>query len=157
MQRIPLNGGRFALVSDEDFECLSRYRWLTDSRGYAFRFDRAGGQIRKIAMHRMVLSLDDPDVLTDHVDGDKLNNQRTNLRACTKAQNNANKGRQRNNTTGFKGVCWSPRLRKWYSVIRTGQARRYLGSFEHPDEAHEVYCLAADLIHGEFANHGGAR
>ncbi|MEX3628107.1 MAG: HNH endonuclease [Burkholderia sp.] len=157
MAYIPLTGGKFALVDDEDFQRLSVHRWLTDKTGYAFRFDRSGASARKIFMHRDVLGLTDPAVLTDHANGNKADNRKANLRECTKGQNNVNKGRQRNNTMGFKGVCWSPRLRKWYSYIRVPGARRFLGTYATPHEAHEVYCLAADLIHGEFANHGGSR
>lgn len=105
-------------------------------------------------MHRHILGITDPAIFCDHADGDKLNNRRSNIRICTKGQNNANKGLQRNNTSGFKGVYWSPRLRKWYSYIRVPGGRRFLGTYATPEEAHEVYCLAADLVHGEFANHG---
>lgn len=90
----------------------------------------------------------------DHWDTDRSNNAWSNLREATNAQNLHNRGRQRNNTSGFKGVSWCKRNQKWNAHIHFNNRQKNLGYFDNPKEAHEVYCLAANLLHGEFANTG---
>jgi hypothetical protein len=106
-------------------------------------------------MHREVvgLSIDDPRCV-DHIDGDKLNNCSANLRICTPYNNMQNRGTQRNNKSGFKGVSLNPKNHKWEVKIGANGVRRHLGFYDDPAEGFEVYCLAADMLHGEFANYG---
>jgi hypothetical protein len=106
-------------------------------------------------MQRLILGLGPNDPRQgDHIDLCKLNNQRVNLRAATRSQNQHNKGLQRNNTSGFKGVCWSSARQKWKAQIKSGGKKIHLGLFSTPQEAHEAYKLGALKYHGEFANFG---
>lgn len=90
----------------------------------------------------------------DHRDTNAGNNAWLNLRPATGSQNMCNIGLRKDNKTGLKGVCWNAWTQKYSATIRYGGKQRHLGYFDNPDEAHEFYCLAADLLHGEFANHG---
>jgi hypothetical protein len=74
-----------------------------------------------------------------------------NLRPATKSQNAANRGKTCNNTSGFKGVWWRRRYRKWQATIGVNGKRFYLGMFDTPEAAHAAYAAAAQRLHGEFA------
>ena len=90
----------------------------------------------------------------DHEDGDGTNNRILNLRVCTHSQNNSNTRLRKDNASGYKGVWWHRQYRKWETSITVGGRKTHLGFFDTPEEAYEVRCLAADMLHGEFSNHG---
>lgn len=156
MAIIYTNRGVQILVDDEDFDDLSKFSWHISNRGYAARSIRRNGKNGSIRMHRYLLGLESGDErYGDHINGDQLDNRRFNLRIVTPAQNMMNTRKPRNNTSGFKGVCrTSKRPIKWAAQIRLKGRNIALGVYETPELAHEVYCLAADMIFGEFANHG---
>lgn len=87
-------------------------------------------------------------MFSDHINGNKLDNRRCNLRICTPHQNNLN----RPNVTGkYKGVYWCKRLKKWMAQIMIGERNKYVGSFPNEEEAAFAYNEAAKKYHGEFA------
>jgi hypothetical protein len=90
----------------------------------------------------------------DHRDGNRANNRWTNLRRATRSENNANRLRQRNNTSGFKGVTRERRSGKWRAHIRKNGRLRRLGTFRTPQAAHAAYVAAARRLFGEFARAG---
>jgi hypothetical protein len=92
--------------------------------------------------------------IAEHEDGDGLNNRIRNIRDSTQAQNVRNTKKKTNNKSGFKGVCFRKDIQKWGASIQTDGKQKHLGYFETPEDAHEFYCLAADMLHGEFSNHG---
>jgi hypothetical protein len=87
----------------------------------------------------------------DHRNGDSLDNRRANIRLATTAQNCQNVRRNSRNTSGFKGVSWSARHRKWIAKIKACGRQRFLGLFDRAGDAHAAYCAAAVELHGEFA------
>jgi hypothetical protein len=89
--------------------------------------------------------------MIDHRDGNPTNNRLTNLRIATFSQNNANRCRPRQNTSGFKGVSPSGRSKKWKATIRKDHQTIHLGNFATPEAAHEAYMAAAHKLFGEFA------
>jgi len=84
-------------------------------------------------------------------DGLKSDNRIINLRAANHSTNGMNQGKQKNNTSGLKGVYWFKASNKWGSIITKGYKRIYLGSFDCPAAASFAYQIAADMYHGEFA------
>lgn len=154
MKRIPLSRGRYALVDDEDFERLVTFRWHCDSYGYAKRSIHIGNRKhRNVAMHREILGITDSDILVDHMNGDRVDNRRSNLRLSTKSTNGCNRNKTRANTSGYKGVtkhnqCKSDR---WIAQIRVNNRNRYLGLFTTPELAAAAYNRAAVTHFGEFA------
>lgn len=95
-----------------------------------------------------------PEADIDHINLLKGDNRFRNLRDATRAQNIRNTTARRNNRCGSKGVYFIKKASKWGAQITTDGVNKWLGTFESEDEAREVYGLAADLLHGEFANHG---
>jgi HNH endonuclease/AP2 domain len=89
--------------------------------------------------------------MIDHRDGDGTNNRLNNLRPATRSQNNANRRRPRDNTSGYKGVSLHRRPGKWLATIGRNGKRIYLGTFATPQEAHEAYRKEARKLFGKFA------
>jgi hypothetical protein len=103
-------------------------------------------------MHRFIMG-DPIGIEVDHKKhGDTLNNRRSNLRLATKSQNGCNRGKQRNNTSGHKGVCWDSAKGKWRAEIKAGGKKFHLGRFRDKAEAAEAYKNAATKLHGEFTH-----
>ena len=160
MAEIELTQGKIAIVDEEDFERLSKYKWCTRKGGntfYAIRWGpRVDGKRRVILMHREILGLKpgDPDV--DHRDGNGLNNQKKNLRIATKSQNAMNQQKTRG-TSRFKGVYWHKPSKKWRARICVNGEQKQLGHFMDEEEAARAYDEKAREIFGEFAktNFGG--
>ncbi len=87
----------------------------------------------------------------DHVDGNGLNNTRANLRVSTPAENARNRGKQKTNTSGYKGVCYNKRNGKWTAQIQVNSKKIHIGSFTDALVAHKHYVEACIKYHGEFA------
>jgi hypothetical protein len=147
------------LVDDDNYEWLNRYTWRLDKDGYAVTSapkPYVPGTPTMHFMHRMVMGLahNDPRKV-DHRFQIKQDNRRSQLRICSNRQNNANSIKRKRNKSGFKGVVRVyDRGLPWRASIVINGKQRYLGLFETAELAHEFYCLAADMVYGEFANYG---
>jgi hypothetical protein len=86
----------------------------------------------------------------DHIDGNPQNNAIENLRLATSAQNNANRGKHKRNTTGFKGVTWVKACHKYSARLAINKSRLFLGYFSSPEQAHLAYVEAVNKHCGEF-------
>ena len=101
-------------------------------------------------MHRQILNTPD-GFEVDHKDRNKLNNQKHNIRNCTHAENQRNIGVTSKNTSGYKGVFWSKKDKKWVSVLMVNGEVKRLGYFSEVKNAVKAYNDAALIHHGEFA------
>lgn len=155
MKTIPLTKGAIAVVDDEDYSRLSIFKWYLNSRGYAVTTIRSpDGSRHDQGMHRAVMGLGKGDAQeVDHRNVDKLDNRRSNLRVCERGENTRNIHTHRDNECGLKGVWQDKRRGTWHASIMVERKKRYLGRFLTPELAHEFYCLAADMLHGEFARY----
>jgi hypothetical protein len=86
----------------------------------------------------------------DHINGDPYDNRWVNLRRCTKAQNQMNRGDNANNTSGWKGVTWAKDTQRWQASIGFMGKVIYLGQYDTADEAHDVYLEEAEKCFGEY-------
>jgi hypothetical protein len=155
MKSIPLTKGRTALVDDADYPWLSQLRWCFSSDGYAVNYyTDEHGQRHRRSMHRLIFARRRGDPLprslqVDHINRNRIDNRRHNLRYATRTQNQANKSKQKNNRSGYKGV--SRHKTKWEVRIRYAGKKLYLGLYLDPVTAAEVYDGAARLLYGDFA------
>lgn len=149
MKRIALTRGKYALVDDCDFDELSKFKWQFNS-GYASRKIWRNGKSANVYMHRILLNFPS-GIEIDHINGDKLDNRRGNLRLATRLQNIGNNGIRRDNTSGVRGVSWMSSLNKWRAYIAKNGKQIHLGIFERKEEAKRAYNLAALQYFGEFA------
>ena len=152
-KEIELTQGKHATVSDEDYERISCHKWtavLCGSKWYAVRVVKSKFSQRKIYMHREIMGVDN-GFEVDHRDEDGLHNERYNLRISTHAQNAMNRGKQQNNTSGYKGVSWNKINKKWVAQIQVNRMNIYLGSFLSAEDAARARDEASKEHHGEFA------
>lgn len=157
---IPLTRG-YATVVDAVDSDLAKLRWHTWANAgvrnvYAKRGFRQDGISQTEMLHRVILSrvLGRPLLSgeqADHINGNGLDNRRSNIRLATSEQNGCNRRKSVNNTSGYKGVTWDKHNGKWKASIQVGKRPRFIGHFNTPEEAHAAYCEAAERLHGEFA------
>jgi len=147
MKRIKTTKGQIVLVDVEDYEWLIKYKWHTTSDGYTRRTVIPKSYL---IMHREIMKAKKGQYV-DHIDGNKSNNQKSNLRFCTLQQNHCN--RKVNNPHGLKGVS-KTKYGKWQSKIEVKSKTYYLGSYSTKEEAHQAYRKAATKHFGSFANLG---
>lgn len=153
MKEMPLTQGQVALVGDEDYEFLSRWKWGLKSSGkqkYAVRVECLPRR-RAIGMHNAIMMPPDGYVV-DHINGNGLDNRRENLRVCTAAENRRNSRRYSNNKSGYKGVSWSSEKCKYRACLYINGNRKFLGYFLLPEKAALAYDEAARFYFGEYAN-----
>lgn len=145
MKKVKLTQNKYALVDDADFEWLNQWHWIYDGL-YASRNQYLGKikgkyKYKKIYMHRLVNDTTE-GLLTDHINQDKLDNRKSNLRTGNKKLNSINRGLQSNNKSGYRGVAWDKINRNWQAKIKVNQRNINLGRFSSKDEAIEARKLA---------------
>jgi len=154
MKTINLTQGKVALVDDEDYGYLNKWKWHVHKVGniyYAVRNVYKPKQ-RKIHMHRVILNATD-GVEVDHINSNGLDNQKLNLRLCTRSENMRNQRLSCRNTIGFKGVFFDKgRISKpCCAQIRLNNKNIHLGRYHTLKEAAQAYDRAALRYHKEFA------
>jgi hypothetical protein len=149
--------GTSVLVDDEDYEKFSRFKWyLRAHRNNTYHTVIRNVPLtngKKSFLAREIMGVTDGSILVDHINGNPLDNRRSNLRTCNKSQNSCNRGAPRTNKLDLKGVRKIDG--RYMAQICKNQKGFYLGLFSTPEEAHEAYKAAARVLHGEFACNGG--
>lgn len=160
MKTIPLTQGQVALVDDGDYESLSKWKWCFSKKpkgrmkGYAVRWNPL--KRRNSFMHREILDPGDGKEI-DHVNGNGLDNQRCNLRKCSRLENMRNQRKKVSHRNGvpcssrFKGVHWQSAIKKWRAQIYMKGKKYHLGDFKSELDAAEQYNIAAQLLFDKFA------
>ncbi len=145
---ISLGQGRAVMVDAADFEWLNKHKWhpMGGPTGYAIA--NVGG--KQTLMHRLIMQ-PPAGYVVDHINGNKHDNRRCNLRNCTQAQNVRNRRKVRGGTSQFKGVAWETRSGKWVAAIKYRGRKITLGYFDDEVEAAQAYDAKAIELFGEFA------
>lgn len=152
-KEISLTQGKVAFVDAEDYAYLNQFKWCAVYNGYnwyAVRNIPKNGKQTLVLMHREIMK-PPKGMDTDHINGNGLDNRRCNLRVCNKSQNMMNRGKTKENTSGYKGVAWDKRAKKWKAHIRINSKLIYLGLFITKEEAALVYNKASKEYFGEYA------
>lgn len=100
-------------------------------------------------MHRLILP-PPAGMQVDHINGNKLDNRRENLRLASNAENCRAARERKVYTNPYRGVSWKAANRKWQAAVCSDGKRKYLGLFDTPEEARDARNRAAKLVHGEF-------
>lgn len=138
----------FALVDDEDFEYLNQWKWKK-SNGYAVRTTRNGKRWRTIKIHRLVISAL-PNTIVDHINRNRLDNRRSNLRIVTASESVINTSMRSDNTSGCRGVSWNKEKNKWEARIGKNNSTLRLGYFFELNQAIKVRKEAEKKYFGEY-------
>lgn len=143
MKTITLTQGKVALVDDEDYELVSSYVWHFNV--YAKRKSRKiEGSARNINMHTFIMGRKS----LDHINRNKLDNRRSNLRVCTPGQNMANRAPYHGK---FKGVSWNKKHKSWVAQLQVNRHAKHIGYFKTAKDAARAYDERAKETWGEFA------
>jgi hypothetical protein len=137
MREIPLSKGLVAIVDDDDFEALSQSNWYAKKEGrtyYAYKTER---------MHSLILRAP-RGMSVDHLDGNGLNNQKSNLRVVTHRVNCQNKHSPKSSI--YPGVSWRKDRKKWAAKISIGGKGKYLGQFDNEVDAARAYVRACEEL-----------
>jgi hypothetical protein len=144
-KQIRLHSGDMVTVDDDVFDELNQLHWTKGGGGYAMRW--IDGKL--VYMHRMISGTPD-GMQTDHINGNKLDNRKENLRICTFIQNMQARKTSVVSGAGFMGVYVEPG-RRFRARIKLERKRIHLGTFDTAEEAARAYDAAARELHGEFA------
>lgn len=131
----------------EDVPYVEKYSWCERSRGYVGRVDSNG---KIITLHRILAKAKKGEIV-DHINKDKLDNRKENLRICTYQQNIFNSGKGTKNTSGVTGVGWRKDTKKWRAYIIVDAVQKTLGSFKEKDDAVKARLKAEKKYFKEFA------
>jgi len=139
MKYIKLSPSGNAIVDDDTFDSISKFKWYLSALGYAIGGEKTKDKKAFIKMHRFIMGVDDPKIIIDHIDGDKLNNQKSNLRVATPAQNMHNSKKREGTKNRYKGVTYLPKLNLWQSRCRMNGLDIFLGHYKSEIAAAYAY------------------
>lgn len=157
MKKIQLGGHKkgskisgYSIVDDEDYETLSKHNWYFCTRYVVRNVFMDANKSKKIMMHREVMKTPD-GMFTDHINGNSLDNRKQNLRICSLSQNQQNKKKSPINTSGYKGVTWNKKAKKWQAQIGLDYKLIYIGLFSSKIDAAKAYDVKSEELHGKFS------
>ena len=150
---VKLTQHKWAIVDGVDYDKIKMYRWGACRDGKVF-YARAGiknndGGYTNKSMHRLLMNARGLQI--DHRNGNGLDNRKCNIRKATDNQNKRNRTKQNNNTSGFKGVSFCKRRKKWVANIKVNNRNISLGRFITPEAAALAYKAATIKYHKDFA------
>ena len=132
-------------IDADDYDTVKGLKWCIGNHGYAENVKT------KMLLHRLVMRISKDGHEVDHINRNKLDNRKSNLRLVDRTRNLVNSGLRRNNTTGFKGVCWSKNAKKYFVQLSKHNKKVYTGYFIDKVEAAKKYDQKAKEFYGDYA------
>ncbi len=157
MKVIQLTRGHVTVVDDDQFEKLAQYRWHTSGSGYAIRFVGGRKNHRIIHIHREIFGTVPDGMEIDHINMNRMDNRRENLRLATRQQNRFNQNVRIDNKLRLKGINYIPSINKYRARISMNGATKDLGCHQTVEGAIMAHRLAAEELHGKFARSNDAQ
>jgi hypothetical protein len=135
----------------EDYTLVSKYCWSIDNQnGYVKTIDKVNNT-GKLYLHRLVMNCSKGDnTIVDHIDRNRVNCRKNNLRIVTRCQNNMNMSIRCDNTTGVTGVHWDKKMKQWCSLISANKTKIHLGYFDNFEDAVKARKEAEEKYFGEY-------
>ncbi len=148
---IPLSKGANAIVDIDETKSINSHKWWLRATSKHLRYAARKENGKTIYMHREILNTP-AGMHTDHINGDGLDNRKSNLRICTPTQNQHNSVKWANKSSKFKGVSFNKQTKKWEAYIRFNCKLIHLGRHKSEFVAAKAYDRKAVELFGEFAN-----
>jgi len=143
------NTKKKAIVDDSIYDSINIYKWRMTKNGYAVRGLANKGNYKTILMHRYIT--DTPKGYdTDHINQNKLDNRKSNLRICTRSENNCNSKLRKGNTTGYRGISIGKDGKYEMQISYKGKRIVYK-RYKNIKDAVKSYNCCARILHGEYA------
>lgn len=144
------------LIDEEDRELVASYNnWHIRKRGdvsaISLKLNKGQRTYSYYKLHRVIMGVTDPKVVVDHINRNRLDNRKVNLRLCTNQENCRNMSLKKNNTSGFSGVMWDKTRNKWVARLKLNRHSKHLGRFDTIEEAISARLFAEDYYFGQYA------
>ena len=149
MKQIKLTQGVVARIDDDDYEKFGAFNWH-NHEGYGARMVGGRKNRKMLRLHREIMQAP-ADMEVDHIDGDRTNCQKSNMRLVPRWLNRLNLPLYKNSKSGYKGVTWHGQTPKWVASIRFRGKQIHIGLFENKHDAAIAYNACAMKLFGEFA------
>jgi len=133
MEKINTSSGKISVIDKEDYERVSKFKWSWGGR-YVTRKDYSVKPNKTIFLHCFILGKKNGFDI-DHINGDRLDNRKKNLRHCTHLENSRNRVLSKNNKSGIIGVHWNKKSKKWQAQIGLNFETKNLGYYEKKEDA----------------------
>ena len=142
--------GNYFIIDAEDLERVKKYYWSLDGKEYWRTQIWENGAPHYQSLHRFLIEPSEDKVI-DHIDRNKNNNSKNNLRICEQRENSRNVSLGSKNTSGFLGVSWNKNNKNWNAYIKLNGKRKYLGAFSSKEEAIKARLIAEKEMFGEYS------
>ena len=150
MKIIKLTQNKETIIDNEYYQLLNKYKWQYHHTGDVIRGEMRNGKYKILSLHREIMNAVKGEQV-DHINHNRLDNRKCNLRICTKQQNSFNRKGNLNSKSKYKGVWWYESLKRWQVYITYNKKHEYLGVYKDIREAAKAYNEAAIKYFGEFA------
>jgi len=142
-----------SLIDLEDVDKAKEHHWRKSIDGYVTTDIISNGKKSVMFLQNLVMPQEEGKYV-DHIFHKTLDNRKSQLRLCTWSENNCNKDKQSNNTSGHKGITYAKDRNRWVAQIGKDNKHYHIGSYKTLEEALEAYKVAAAKYHGEFVYRG---
>lgn len=139
------------IVCEKDYQLLKHMKWCLNNHGYPRTWKYKKGKSLQILLHSLIMGKTNSRLVIDHINGNKLDNRRCNLRFANKGQNAINSPRKQGKTSKYKGVTFCKKRKKYYATYFTNNKTFYIGTYLTEIDAAKARDKKVYEIYGEFA------